>query len=275
MILVNGHETAMLSTEDRGLLYGDGVFETMAVQDGNVLCLEQHLHRLAHGRRRLGMPTSDEEAIREEVIRVAPENGLGIIKLLCTRGVGERGYVPLPHPRGTRIVGSYPWPEHIEQLAVNGLRLMTCRTRLGSNPDLAGIKHLNRLEQVLAATELKAAGADEGLMLDGGQRVVEGTKSNLFAVIDGVLLTPRLNRCGVAGVVREIIIERAAEFVGFEVKEADMDRAGLNDADEIFMTNSVIGVCPVTMLDGSERTIGSVCKRLMGALQTNGFVAKR
>ncbi|RKZ34605.1 MAG: aminodeoxychorismate lyase [Gammaproteobacteria bacterium] len=275
MILVNGHETTMLSTEDRGLLYGDGVFETMVVQDGCILCLDRHLQRLCRGCERLRMPAPSMEAIREEVTQVAQKKGLGIVKLLCTRGGGNRGYAPPQHTSGTRVVGSYSWPESVDPWAIHGLRMMTCSTRLGINPDLAGIKHMNRLEQVLGAAEVTAAEVDEGLMLDGEQRVVEGTMSNLFAVMNGALVTPRLSRCGVAGIVREIIIERATQFIDTEVQVADIDRIDLDDADEIFMTNSVIGVCPVTTLDEQERSIGSLSRSLMSALQTNGFVAKR
>ncbi len=143
--------------------------------------------------------------------------------------------------------------------------------RLGCNPGLAGVKHLNRLEQVLARAEWDDPSIVEGLMRDADGHVVEGTMSNLFAVLDGVLLTPELSLCGVRGIMREIVLETAARC-GLAPVERKIPTEALLRADEVFLTNSLIGVWPVRRFESEEFPVGDVTRRLMGALEETAGV---
>jgi 4-amino-4-deoxychorismate lyase len=172
-----------------------------------------------------------------------------VLKLLLTRGSGGRGYAPPPAPTPTRVLAVYPWPAHLCDNADKGVRVRVCCTRLGGSPALAGIKHLNRLEQVLARAEWSDEYAD-GLMLDAQGDVIEGTMSNVLAVLDGRLVTPDVSRCGVAGVMRGLIMERARDILPTAVTRVSL--ADLVRATEVFLANSIIGIWPVTQLDTED-----------------------
>jgi 4-amino-4-deoxychorismate lyase len=247
--LVDGVDTDAVSSRDRGLHYGDGVFETMAVADAAPLLWDRHLKRLAHGAARLGIVLPPADVLLAEARRLCAGHRRAVLKLIVTRGVAGRGYAPMPGSDPTRVLSLFPWPDHPIDYGEEGVQVCICRTRLGSNPALAGIKHLNRLEQVLARSELSGACA-EGLMLDEDDLVVEGTMSNLFAVIDGVLTTPDLTRCGIAGVMRELIIEEARDILG-SCRIQDVTCAEIERASEVFLTNSLIGIWPVRCIDWS------------------------
>lgn len=240
--LVNGRPSDSLNLEDRALHYGDGLFETIAVMNGEPLCWDRHLARLQHGCSILRIPAPPPALLREEAVSLCSDRC--VLKIIVTRGSGGRGYSPPAAPAITRILGVYEWPETAMQYRSDGIALHVCRTRLGSQPALAGIKHLNRLEQVLARMEVEQAGAQEGLMLDCAGSVIEGAMSNVFAVRDATLLTPDLSRAGVAGIVRALILERALHWnLRAEVRGLTLDE--LEGADELFLTNSIIGVWPV------------------------------
>lgn len=228
---------------DRGMQFGDGVFETLAVIDGRIPALHQHLERLARGCRVLGLPAPDEQTLRREIEAVMPAAGRAVIKVLMTADAGGRGYGRSGHCPVSRRVGRLPWPgERPETFA-----LTLCRLRLASQPMLAGIKHCNRLEQILARREVDAAGADEGLLRDGEGHVVEGVAANLFVVRDGVLQTPVIDECGVAGIMRSRVLE-TAEHLKLPAKVTRLSLNDILDADEVFMTNTLIGLRPVSRL---------------------------
>ncbi len=261
---VDGQPTELLSVRDRGLAYGDGLFETIAVRAGQPRLLERHLERLAEGCRRLSLPV-ELALLREEILGCAACVGDGVLKLLLTRGDGVRGYAP-PQPAHVRrilIAGDVPAypPANAEQ----GVRLFPCRTRLAEQPLLAGLKHLNRLEQVLARAEWQGADFAEGLMCDQAGRVIEGVFSNLFLVRGGALETPRLSRCGVAGVMRAEIIERCAAL-SIAVCQRDVDYAELLAADEVFLCNSQYGIWPVRELAGQCWPVGPLTRKLQAFL---------
>ena len=171
------------------------------------------------------------------------------MKLIVTRGPGARGYGPPEPNQPTRILSISGWPSYPARNYADGIAVRVCALRLAESEALAGLKHLCRLEQVLAQLELRGSGADQGLLLDNGGRVVGGTSSNVFAVRDGVLLTPALTRCGIKGVMRRVVLETAAEL-GIAAEERDVTLAELEAADELFMTNALIGIWPVALLDG-------------------------
>ena len=265
-LLVNGHADGRLDPLDRGLRYGDGLFETMAVQDGRARFAAWHLARLLDGARRLALPLPDQQLMLGQIAAAWP-GGRGVVKLIWTRGAAGRGYRPPAHGVSTCIVAGFDWPVWPPGAWSDGVRLRYCRTRLGCNPVLAGIKHLNRLEQVLARAEWDDESVAEGLMLDDRDHVISGTQTNLFAVIAGQIVTPALHQCGVAGVMRRAFCAWAAEHAS-----AVIERSLLPDefetASEIFVTNALIGAWPVRELAGKRLRTGSLAARFNTWLET-------
>jgi 4-amino-4-deoxychorismate lyase len=191
---------------------------------------------------------------------------------MVTRGRGGRGYGAQDCGPATRILQRHARPDYPASLQLDGIRVRLCRTRLSHNPALAGMKHLNRLEQVLARSEWVDTGIREGLIFDMDGHLVEGTMSNVFLVLDERLITPRLSSCGVAGVMRSVILE-LAEALGLPVQLASITAGQLSRADELFLTNSLIGIWPVRSVDKRDCRIGPVTRQLQDALsglQTDG-----
>jgi 4-amino-4-deoxychorismate lyase len=263
---VNGAATGV-DPEDRGLAYGDGLFETMAAQDGGIRWLEQHLERLTAGCARLAISGLSVADLRRQLARQTPPRGKALIKLIVTRGTGARGYRPPPESRPTVIIGSGPWPVQPAEHYTHGIEMVTCETRLGENPKLAGLKHLCRLEQVMAQIELRNRGVDEGVLLSTGDLVVSGTSNNVFAVYGSRVCTPRIERCGVRGVMRRLVLESCAAL-DLPYEEIDMDIEALRRADEVFVTNALLGVRPVRRLDGQVFAAGPVTRRIGARLGT-------
>lgn len=243
-MLIDGLPCDSVPASDRGLAYGDGLFETIRIHRGRPLFLQQHLQRLANGCVRLGMASAPERW-REWIGRALQDSSdAGVLKVIVTRGSGGRGYRP-PEPATPRcIISLHALPAAPEPDPARGCSAFVCAQRLALQPALAGLKHLNRLEQVLASREFPDASWHEGLMLDTEGRLIEGTRSNVFVAVEGRLLTPALTRCGVAGVMREQLM---AVF-GARVAEADLPAAVLEQADELFICNSVLGIWPVARL---------------------------
>lgn len=263
---IDGQPGAMLPADDRGLAYGDGLFETIRVSGGRAPLLELHLQRLLRGADVLRLPLDFDFLLAEvrAFIRAQADAGRSdcTVKLIITRGSAGRGYRPLPEAQPRRILLVFAAPAWPSANREEGVALFECATRLAINPQLAGIKHLNRLEQVLARAEWDDARYAEGLLCDSEGRVIEATMSNLFLVMDGVLVTPRLQRCGVAGVLRSFLLARALSL-GIPVDERDVARADLDLADELFLCNSNIGIWPVREC-GSRRQLlpGPMTRRM-------------
>jgi 4-amino-4-deoxychorismate lyase len=248
--LVNGVETSAVSVDDRGLQYGDGLFETMAAVDGRVRNLERHLDRLAEGCRRLGMPAPDRAQIELECEKALEGLGAGAVKLMVTRGPGPRSYRPPLEPSITRIiVSSAPKPRNDPD---DGIVVRLCDTPLGLNPVLAGLKHLNRLEQVMACSEWNDPAVAEGLMSSVDGRLISATAANVFIVQGGRLRTPDIRDCGVAGVMRGVVLAAAGEL-SIPADVADLRTEDLAAADEVFLTNAITGVRPVGEVLGVRR----------------------
>ena len=254
--LINGKPVSAVDISDRGLQYGDGVFETIAVRDGQPEFLTRHLQRLQLGCQILDIDCPEYQLITEEIGVLCSQQQSAVIKIQITAGQSARGYRRPSRLIPNRIITCLPFPEYPQQLYTSGITLRLCRHRLSINPVLAGIKHLNRLDQVIARKEWSHANIQEGLMLDADGYVIEGTMSNLFFVKRGCLKTPLLDRAGVAGIIRSVVIEQAQQ-AGLVV---DIKRVRLNEllnADEIFMTNSVIGIWPVCQFETRTYAIGS------------------
>jgi 4-amino-4-deoxychorismate lyase len=266
--LVNGRETGV-DPADRGLAYGDGLFETMAAADGRIRWLDYHLERLERGCRRLAIEPPDRNLVGAEIGAHCPRSGRAIVKLIVTRGPGERGYRPPEAPKITRILGFSAWPDYPRSHYTDGIRVRVCALRLGVSPALADLKHLCRLEQVLAHVELRGHDVEQGLLLDTTDRVVGGSSSNVFAVRGGELVTPALTRNGIAGVMRRVVLETAPQ-IGLTPREEDLGLSDLIDADELFMTNALIGIWPVARLDERSFARGPATARLMRHLGYGG-----
>jgi 4-amino-4-deoxychorismate lyase len=262
---VDGTRGATLSPFDRGVAFGDGLFETMRFAGTRIPLLDLHLARLARGGARLGIPI-DETTLRAEidaalqdVVAMLPQ---GVLKLILTRGAGGRGYRAAPDMVPTRVLLASPLPENPPSWTSEGVVVRFCEMRLGANPLLAGIKHLNRLEQVMARREWDDPDIAEGLLADARGRVVEGIATNIFVVSGGRLMTPPIESCGVAGVMREYLVSRGAPALGIPLAEAACERAVLGGAQELFLCNSVIGVWPVRRLAARDLPVGPVTRRI-------------
>ncbi|MFJ3484363.1 aminodeoxychorismate lyase [Pseudomonas sp. NPDC090202] len=257
---IDGIAADTLSVKDRGLAYGDGLFETILVKSGQPLLFQRHLQRLESGAQRLTLAL-DLPLIEAEMRAFAEQLGQGVMKLIVTRGDGLRGYAPAVDSRPRRILQGSPLPGYPQENAEQGIRLFACKTRLAEQPLLAGLKHLNRLEQVLARGEWQDVEHAEGLMRDTSGRLVEGVFSNLFLIKGGVLLTPDLTRCGVAGVMRAELLA-LAEQNNIPARALDLQMSDLRKADEVFVCNSVYGIWPVRAFEQSNWPVGPLTRTL-------------
>ncbi len=247
---LDGQPVDSLPLDDRGLAYGDGLFETILLHHARPVFLQRHLNRLTLGCERLGI-TLDLKRLEQEIADYSHSfTTRGVLKIIVTRGSGGRGYRVSPGMGARHILSLHPLPAPAH--GPDGIATFLCRQRLARQPSLAGIKHLNRLEQVLASLEWPAdALVHEGLMLDTEGLVIEGTRSNLFLVEQGRLLTPSLDLCGVNGIMREVLLES----FGAEAEISGITLERLLAATEVFVCNSVFGVWPVVRLhlpEGSQ-----------------------
>jgi len=250
-VWINGRRRKTLEYRDRGLQYGDGLFETMRIHRRRIRLLDYHLDRLLDGCRRLGFKAPVTASLRLELERAASSRGEGILKLLLTRGSGARGYRPTGRERATRVLSVHALPRRILTQSSSPARVRICATPLSMNPRLAGLKSLNRLDSVLARAEWQDERIWEGLMCDMDGNWVCGTMSNLFLRRGATLLTPLLDRCGVAGVMRRWILESSAALrLRAEVRRIRFE--DLKSAEEVFMSNAVIGIRSVRCIEGAQ-----------------------
>jgi 4-amino-4-deoxychorismate lyase len=264
-VWINGRPDAALSPVERGLHYGDGLFETIACLRGRPRFLDLHLERLRGGCARLGIQFPAPDELRHEILAVAAGAKRAIVKVLLTRGPAvARGYATTGSERPTRLTLRYRW-EADPRLEADGIRVRTAALRLAESPALAGLKHLNRLEQVLARREWSDAGIAEALMFSTGGRLISGVMSNVFLIEGGVLRTPRLDRCGVAGIMRQVVLREAAR-AGIPAEEAVLESADLARTRELFLTSAVTGLRPVRSLDGRPCEIGALTRELLERL---------
>ena len=260
-MMCNGRLSDDTRLLDRGLHYGDGLFETMAVCKGRIALWERHWQRLLRGCQRLHITSPDKSVLESEIDSLIQGQERVVLKLILTRGQGERGYRIPPQVVPNRYLFLSAWPEYDVDPDDRQVRLHVCETRLGLNPALAGIKHLNRLEQVLARSEWQDPQIQEGIMLDQQGHVIEGTMSNLFWVKQQRLYTADLSQCGVTGIMRELVIE-AAQSLKLPLQIGLWPLSELLSAEEIFITNSLICLWPVRYINNNEYTPGPVTNRL-------------
>lgn len=236
--LINGRNDIAISPMDRGFAYGDGVFRTLRVRQGVADCWGLHYKKLVEDCNVLGIVCPSADLLLADIERLfAPEQD-AIAKIIISRGEGERGYAVPVLVQPTRVVIKAPSPHYPETSFSEGVRLHLCSLRLSYQPQFASIKHLNRLENVMARMEWTDSTISDGLLLDEQDRVIECTMSNVFARFGKALLTPNLSLCGVAGITRSRILE-AAPQLGLSVKVADLPLGKLMQADEIITCNSL------------------------------------
>jgi 4-amino-4-deoxychorismate lyase len=255
---------------DRGLAYGDGLFETIAIRQGMPRLIEQHMARLLDGCRRLAIPDPPLQKIIDEIEQLIRGKRHGTAKVIVTRGTGPRGYRTPPAPTPTRLVGFTPEDGNPSRNGRAGVRIIACRTPLSCNPALAGLKTLNRLDNVLARSEWQDESVSEGLMRDPGGRLIGGTMSNVFLVLGGRLLTPRLDHCGIRGIMRSLVL-RSARDIGVTAAEVDVGAQELEEAEELFLTNALIGLWPVASRGSRSYDVGPITGAIARALAARGI----
>jgi len=265
---IDGVPGETLPADDRGLHYGDGLFESIGVRAGVARFLEAHLARLASGCARLGIRFSSMAELRAEIataLALAPPRAM--LKIIVTRGSAvRRGYAPQGTEAARRLLSL--WPEAaVADSVAGGVALHRATFTLADNPALAGIKHLSRIENVMAAAEVAAAGVFDALLLDGSGHVICGSMSNVFLVRDGQVLTPRLDRCGVAGVMRGIVLRECASL-GIAAVDGGVTLDALLAADEAFITNARLGVVPVLRVGEHSFRMTTVARRLRAHIET-------
>ena len=248
---VNGEAGAALAADDRGFAYGDGVFETFRCHNGKIHNRALHRERLERGLKVLGIDCSRErvEQQLEQGLRWLREHDIAEAagRLAVSRGSGQRGYRPrAAAPTLVLSLGEIsPWRE-----SPAALEVVICNCTMSRQPLLAGIKHCNRLEQVLAARELESRDAPEGLLLNDRGELVCAVSSNIFVVSGGRLLTPPVKECGVAGTVRRLLMDTLAPGLGLACEETVLRPADLEAAEELFLTNSIQGIRCVARCEG-------------------------
>lgn len=269
MEIVHDDGTATVSAADRGLHYGDGLFETIACRAGRPRFLGAHLERLALGCARLGFPAAPREPLARAIVAAASRQGgeRAIVKLILTRGSStQRGYAPPLTPQPRCIIQSYPWPADTAAGCERGIAAQYSTVPLTENPLLAGIKHLNRLDSVLARARLAGSGCAEALLNAADGTVVCGSMSNLFVVRARRVLTPVVDRGGIAGIARAAMC-RSAVALGLEVAECRLYPADVAAADEVFVTNVRIGAWPVVRLGERTWPVGELTRQLQRSFE--------
>ncbi|MDH5710853.1 MAG: aminodeoxychorismate lyase [Gammaproteobacteria bacterium] len=266
-ITINGITAEYLPVMDRGLHYGDGLFETIACIDNHIQFWDEHIERMRSGAERLYIDTSAIDHFSTDVNTMLAQHKISncVIKLILTRGQGERGYLsPSPqHP--TRIVILSDLPKYPDTNNTSGIDTCYCSHTISRNRNLAGIKHLNRLDNVLARNEWHDE-YQEGLMLDENENIVEGTMSNVFVVKQKQLFTPLLDDCGIDGIIRSQVLSIAQKY-DIDTFVTDITKSDMTEMDEIFICNSLIGIWPVKSLADKNYHVGDITKKISQALK--------
>lgn len=250
--LINGSFDLSISPLDRGFTYGDGVFRTMKIKDGQPISWPFHYQKLVADCAAIGIVCPSAELLMSDIQLLFPisefdDGQVQVVKVIITRGEGERGYAPPAVTIPSRVLIKSAMPSYADTHYTQGVRLHLCDTRLALQPKLAGIKHLNRLENILARMEWRDESVFDGLMLDQHDHVIECTMSNIFVRVGKNLYTPDLNQCGVAGITRQRILGLET-IIGLTTYVKTLTLPELLSADEVIICNSLFGVFQVTAI---------------------------
>ena len=267
MFMINGEQGGAIHVMDRAVMYGDGVFRTMRMRNGKVKCWPQQYNKLNADCQALDILCPGLNTLEQELRYLALDEPDCVVKIIVSRGDGERGYRVSPSVSPNRVLMSSPAPQHPIQFWYEGVKLHLCELRMSHQPRLAGIKHLNRLENVLARMEWDDASIPEGLLLDADGWVIEGTMSNLFMRAGQKLITPDLSACGVAGLQRDRILKHVPAL-GLTPEIAYVTLPALLQAEEIFICNSVIGIWPVRQIGNTPIPLGPIATQMQRILES-------
>lgn len=242
--LINGSFDHTISPLDRGFAYGDGIFRTLVMREGSPENWPLHYQKLVADCSAIGIVCPSPELLMNDLQQLFLLDETAVAKIIVTRGEGNRGYTPPAITAPMRVVIKSPMPQYPETRFVDGVNLTVCETRLALQPRLAGIKHLNRLENVLARMEWHSPDIADGIFLDINDNVIECTAANIFARFGDILITPNLTQCGVAGVTRQRIIE-FAHTLALTIVVETLSLEKLLSADEVIICNSLYGAWQV------------------------------
>ena len=254
---VNFKPSNHIDVSDRGLAFGDGIFTTGKVVNGKLEHYQAHIERLKKGCLALQLPSPDWQALEHEIAKAINERALAVIKVIISAGSSGRGYSRQGCLTPTVITTVSEFPSHYSQWQQHGINLGTSTVKLGLNPSTAGIKHLNRLEQVLVRNELDRLDFDEVVVCDINNHIVECNTANIFWIKDGIIHTPSLNNSGVAGIVRQELIKTKPN-----IKIVNESIETLSNTDAIFICNSLLGLVPVVKFMERNFTIETVLESL-------------
>lgn len=259
-VLIDGEAEDRVEVGNRGLNYGDGVFSTVLVHEGRPIWWEEHVARLRRGCEALLMRMPDADLLGAEAERLCSSQIRGVLKVTLVRGGRGRGYAPTLGMPTQRILALHPAPPLPRRDYRDGINLRWCGQTLSRQPRLAGIKHLNRLENVLARAECMPGIHHEGLMRDTAGLPVCATAGNIFVVRRGQIRTPALRQCGVEGICRGWVLSRA------DVEITALQDHDIESADEVFVCNSLRGILPVARLGLCDWRPGFVTAALCSLL---------
>jgi len=250
LCLVNGVQQNSIDIENRGLAYGDGLFTTAKISQGKVEHLSLHIQRLLVGCEKLGLTAPNKNILSEQIYQVAKTYDLAVLKIIITASSGGRGYARSTDPVNNVIIMVHDYPKHYDQLAIEGITLGDSKQQIGINPMLSGLKHLNRLEQVLLRQELTNTKVDDLVVTNINDEVIEVTSANLFFWLDGKLCTPDVSDSGVNGIMRQIILKKYPDTLIKKVTLTD-----LASCSAMFICNCVMGVTPIKTYNGQLLSI--------------------
>ncbi|MBR7628816.1 aminodeoxychorismate lyase [Aeromonas popoffii] len=265
LLFINGVSTDLLSARDRGLAYGDGHFTTMLIKHGQVVWWSAHLARLQQASARLGFAEMDWSILTREVAQLAAGQTQAVAKVMLTRGIGGRGYDGSGCQTPTRIVSLADYPSQYQGWQQNGIPLLVCQQRLGDAPMLAGLKTLNRLEQVLLKNELAARSGVEGIVLNSRGFLVEGVSANLFWRRGKTVFTPDLAHCGIDGIMRRHVMGMLKQM-SIELRVVEAPLESLWQAEEVWLTNTLMGIVPVNGIGDTQYPSPVLIRRLQERL---------
>jgi 4-amino-4-deoxychorismate lyase len=272
---LNGAPANGISLLDRGLQFGHGCFETIAVIDKKALLLNEHLTRLSEGLAALKIPFSSQQIdhLSTEISAYCNQHSATdfVLKLIVTMGEGHRGYLNPSKPSPNRVLIANPYPSDLKERANKALTIGVSDVILPDQPLLAGIKHCNRLEQILAKNNL-SEDVDDALLLNSQGNVIEATSSNLFIVKGKQIITPDLSKQGIDGVIRQKILQDCVNRFGQKAKVMSLNIEDLEASNEVFLTNSIYGVQQVKKINSTEFTQFKVSSALQQECIKNDFV---
>ena len=250
---VDGQEVDSISVDDRGLAYGDGCFTTALIINSEVVMIAQHLKRLEQQSQQLGLPKFDSSTLEKTIGKISSGIDIGIVKVIITCGSGGRGYSRLGAEQVKVIVSLHDYPKFYPQWQRHGISVGISEQKLGINPMLAGLKHLNRLEQVMLRVELDKRPEDDLLISDINDNVVECCSANVFWLKAGQWHTPTIATAGVAGLMRANILLKQPN-----IQQDNYSLAQLDNIDAMFISNAILGIVPVKIFNGKKLDISLV-----------------